>query len=94
MATDIGIDDRRTRISELLAVKGYMSLTELVRALGVSESTVRRDLEVLEEQGPLRRTHGGAVYVKDGADEVRKRGLLVSEIVIPRPSKELFSEYI
>jgi len=67
MATDIGIDDRRTRISELLAVKGYMSLTELVRALGVSESTVRRDLEVLEEQGPLRRTHGGAVYVKDVA---------------------------
>ena len=32
--------------------------------------------------------------VKAGADEVRKRGLLVSEIVIPRPSKELFSECI
>jgi microcompartment protein CcmL/EutN len=28
------------------------------------------------------------------ADEVRRRGLLVSEIVIPRPSKELFGDYL
>jgi len=32
--------------------------------------------------------------VQAGAAEVRRRGLLVSEIVIPRPSEELFSEYI
>ena len=32
--------------------------------------------------------------VQAGAEEVRERGLLVSEVVIPRPSKELFSEYI
>jgi len=32
--------------------------------------------------------------VQAAADAVRKRGLLVSELVIPRPSKELFSDYI
>jgi len=32
--------------------------------------------------------------VQAAAQEVRSRGLLVSEIVIPRPEKELFSEYI
>jgi microcompartment protein CcmL/EutN len=32
--------------------------------------------------------------VQAAADEARKRGLLVSEIVIPRPGKELFSEYL
>ena len=32
--------------------------------------------------------------VSAGAAEVRERGLLVSEIVIPRPSRELFDEYI
>jgi microcompartment protein CcmL/EutN len=32
--------------------------------------------------------------VQAAADEVRRRGLLVSEIVIPRPGKELFSEYL
>ena len=32
--------------------------------------------------------------VQAAADAVRERGLLVSELVIPRPSKELFSDYI
>lgn len=39
-------------------------MADLVHILDVSESTVRRDLEILEEQGVVRRTHGGAVYVK------------------------------
>jgi microcompartment protein CcmL/EutN len=32
--------------------------------------------------------------VQAAADEARRRGLLVSEVVIPRPGKELFSEYL
>ena len=32
--------------------------------------------------------------VQVAADEVRRRGLLVSEIVIPRPSRELFGDYL
>lgn len=32
--------------------------------------------------------------VQAAAEEVRQRGLLVSEIVIPRPSRELFEEYL
>ncbi len=32
--------------------------------------------------------------VQAAAEEARKRGLLVSEIVIPRPSRELFAEYL
>ena len=32
--------------------------------------------------------------VRAAGQEVRKRGLLVSEVVIPRPRRELFSEYI
>jgi microcompartment protein CcmL/EutN len=32
--------------------------------------------------------------VQTAAEEVRNRGLLVSEIVIPRPSRELFAEYL
>jgi DeoR/GlpR family transcriptional regulator of sugar metabolism len=50
---------------ELLSRQGFMSLAELVQVLDVSESTVRRDLEVFEEQGVIRRTHGGAVFIKD-----------------------------
>ncbi|MCK4602347.1 MAG: DeoR/GlpR transcriptional regulator, partial [Phycisphaerae bacterium] len=65
MATELNIEDRREKASQLLANQGFVSLAELVQYLGVSESTVRRDLEMLEEQGLIRRTHGGAVYVKD-----------------------------
>ncbi len=54
--------DRRQRLLELIRVRGFAALDELVRELGVSESTVRRDLDALEEQGTARRTHGGVLY--------------------------------
>jgi len=69
MATDTTIDHRRARAGEQLATQGYMSLAELADVLAVAESTVRRDLEALEQQGLVRRTHGGAVYVKDAAGQ-------------------------
>ncbi|HUT62295.1 MAG TPA: DeoR/GlpR family DNA-binding transcription regulator [Phycisphaerae bacterium] len=67
MVSEIAIVDRRTRVAELLSTKGFASLAELTHSLGVSESTIRRDLEVLEEQGVVRRTHGGAVFVQDSS---------------------------
>jgi len=65
MAAEATIGDRRTREAELLSLKGFMKLAELAGEIGVSESTVRRDLEVLEEQGLLKRTYGGAVFIQD-----------------------------
>lgn len=56
---------RRQQLSEFLAKSGYADLTVLVAELGVSESTIRRDLSQLEEEGVVRRTHGGAVFVSD-----------------------------
>jgi DeoR/GlpR family transcriptional regulator of sugar metabolism len=53
---------RRDRIQEYLALKRIVPSSELSRLLDVSEATVRRDLEWLENEGVLERTHGGAVY--------------------------------
>jgi DeoR/GlpR family transcriptional regulator of sugar metabolism len=55
-------EERRTRMLELVRLRGFASLPELATALRVSESTVRRDLDFLEESGVARRTHGGAFY--------------------------------
>ncbi|GIW93097.1 MAG: DeoR family transcriptional regulator [Pirellulaceae bacterium] len=55
-------EERRARLLELIRLKGFASLPELAEALGVSESTVRRDLDALEETGAARRTHGGVLY--------------------------------
>ena len=54
--------ERRGRLLDLIRVRGFAALDELVRELGVSESTVRRDLDALEEQGSAKRTHGGVLY--------------------------------
>ena len=58
-------EERRRQLSEFLARQGYADLSSLACELGVSESTVRRDLSQLEEEGVVRRTHGGAVFVSD-----------------------------
>jgi DeoR/GlpR family transcriptional regulator of sugar metabolism len=55
-------ENRRRHLLDLIARQGFATLDELVRALGVSESTVRRDLEALDLAGSVKRTHGGAVY--------------------------------
>jgi len=55
-------EDRRTSLVELVQRNGFASLPDLVNQLAVSESTVRRDLDALEDVGLVRRTHGGAFY--------------------------------
>lgn len=58
-------DERRQQLAEMLARRGFADLSVLVAELGVSESTIRRDLSQLEEEGIVRRTHGGAVFISD-----------------------------
>ncbi len=55
-------DDRRNRLLELIRQRGFASLPALAQELEVSESTVRRDLDFLEESGLAQRTHGGVFY--------------------------------
>jgi len=51
---------RRALILEKLRRDGAADIPELVEIVGASASTIRRDLEHLERQGALERTHGGA----------------------------------
>lgn len=55
-------DERRSRLLELIRQQGFASLPDLAEKLAVSESTVRRDLDFLEESGVAQRTHGGVFY--------------------------------
>jgi DeoR/GlpR family transcriptional regulator of sugar metabolism len=54
---------RYERITSLVNENGFLSVTELSRLCDVSEMTIRRDLELLDSQGMIRRTYGGAVSV-------------------------------
>jgi DeoR family transcriptional regulator of aga operon len=53
--------DRMAAILEHIAHAGSLDVAQLSTALAVSPATLRRDLEALQEQGLLVRTHGGAV---------------------------------
>lgn len=57
-------DERQDRIAGLVGERGKVRTTELTELLGVSEPTVRKDLNVLERRGLLRRAHGGAVAAR------------------------------
>jgi DeoR/GlpR family transcriptional regulator of sugar metabolism len=52
---------RRKRILDVLARDRYESIGALSAAMQVSQMTIRRDLDCLEAEGLIRRTHGGAV---------------------------------
>jgi DeoR/GlpR family transcriptional regulator of sugar metabolism len=59
-------DKQRTRMNKILTAlqqTGSVSVEELSKQLHVTVVTVRRDLNSLEAQGRLRRTHGGAVSI-------------------------------
>ncbi|WP_405592188.1 DeoR/GlpR family DNA-binding transcription regulator [Streptomyces sp. NBC_01190] len=52
--------ERHRRIAEAVGEAGRLSVAELAAMTGASEMTVRRDLEILAEQGVLERYRGGA----------------------------------
>jgi len=55
--------ERQELIERLLASEGRVSVVGLSRRFDVTTETVRRDLDLLEQSGALRRVHGGAVTI-------------------------------
>jgi DeoR/GlpR family transcriptional regulator of sugar metabolism len=53
--------ERRQSMLELLRKQPGLRVPEIAQTLGISEGTVRNDLNALEAEGQLMRVHGGAV---------------------------------
>ncbi len=70
--------ERRQRIRRLLLEQKRVEVSDLSRLFGLSESTIRRDLDVLEKEGFLRKTYGGAVLA-DGGEPVENDDPLTRE---------------
>ncbi|MBY6036516.1 DeoR/GlpR family DNA-binding transcription regulator [Fictibacillus nanhaiensis] len=58
-------EERREKILEALKKEGRVLAKELSDALQVSIDSIRRDLSSLEDNGLLKRTHGGAIPVTE-----------------------------
>lgn len=77
-------DERFSKIVELVNKAGFVSTKALALAFHVTETTIRRDCEELEQQGLLIRVHGGAKSIRQ------------SEILSPKDEtvmKERFDVY-
>ncbi|KGR75710.1 DeoR/GlpR family DNA-binding transcription regulator [Ureibacillus sinduriensis] len=59
------VAERHEKITALVNEKGSIRVSELSQIFKVTEETIRRDLEKLENDGKLQRSHGGAVSIKD-----------------------------
>ena len=57
-------EERRRSILELLQRDGRVLVKDLARHFRISQITIRKDLEVLDSQGVVHRTHGGALPVQ------------------------------
>lgn len=58
---------RQALILERVREQGAVRVADLVSSLGVSDMTVRRDLELLHERGLLEKVHGGAAAIEGSA---------------------------
>lgn len=61
---------RHTKIMELLHTRKEISVKELCAVLYLSPATVRRDLSLLEQQGLLKRSFGGASIIEAFSDQL------------------------
>lgn len=62
------VEERRQRVLDLVSKRGFVALSDLAEAIEVSESTIRRDIDYWHQQGVLRPTRGGAVYIGNGSN--------------------------
>lgn len=71
---------RRARVIEILRREKIVSLKDLAAEIPVSLSSVRRDVDYLEETGFLERTHGGVVLKSDQITRIEPEPDLASAI--------------
>lgn len=68
------MNDRQKEILKIVSTKSKVSVKELANIFGISGVTVRQDLNFLEQQGFLKRVHGGVTFVN--SDDISSRLLV------------------
>jgi len=62
--------ERQREILNLLEAEGSIRVAAAAKEFGVTEETIRRDLDLMEGEGKLKRSHGGAVPVENNSLEM------------------------
>jgi len=88
---------RRELIASQIRDRGSIQVAELMDEFGLTDTSIRRDLSILESKGIIRRVHGGAVSTSEGLQiallnerkikfeaEKRRIGAVAAEYIQPR----------
>jgi len=60
---DLSAAERRSQIAQMVLENGKVFVSHLVDQFQITETSIRRDLSILENNGRLRRIHGGAIPI-------------------------------
>ncbi|MGG1516449.1 DeoR/GlpR family DNA-binding transcription regulator [Paenibacillus oryzisoli] len=77
----VALNVRQQQLLDLISREGEVRIADLKEAFEVTEMTIRRDLEKLEESGGVKRTFGGAIFVGKDITLQERSGLLTEEKV-------------
>lgn len=94
------MEERHNEILRLLAEQGRISNAEIQELFQISYDSAKRDLRILEEQGLLKRTHGGAIpasqvganVIKDLAPDERVREVKENYLAIAKKAVREIAE--
>ncbi|MEJ1974717.1 MAG: DeoR/GlpR family DNA-binding transcription regulator [Acetobacteraceae bacterium] len=75
---------RRTLILEQVRLRGAAAIPDLAEAVGVSMSTIRRDLDAMTQQGMLERTHGGALIRQAPTATFEPENTIAAQTALPQ----------
>ncbi|MCJ0929661.1 DeoR/GlpR family DNA-binding transcription regulator [Virgibacillus halodenitrificans] len=64
------VAERHKKILNTVVEEGSVRVSQLSKMFGFTEETIRRDLEKLEREGKLKRTHGGAISIQEGEKDL------------------------
>jgi DeoR/GlpR family transcriptional regulator of sugar metabolism len=64
-----GFEIRKSFILDKLVADGSLLVKDVAKQLGISETTIRRDLNELHHQGALKQVYGGAVSIEKDPQE-------------------------
>lgn len=87
-------DERRRKVVELITDRGSHTVDELADRFQVSDATIRRDLQELDSQGLIERTHGGALPAVSRGDEEAYEQKQVTNLEMKQAIGERASEEI
>lgn len=94
------VAERQRKIVELVNKRSSIRVTELSKIFSVTEETIRRDLEKLEKNNMLHRSHGGAVSIEKEQVEIpytereitkseEKKSIAAAAISLVQPGEQI-----